>query len=400
MNSPTCSARSPRRGLDGWLLYDFHGQNPPRVTRARARRAHAHAALVLPRARGRGAGRCSCTRSSSARSPARSRAGASGTPRGLASRGARAPARRRSRAARVAMEYFPDGAIPYLVARRRRDARAGARPRRRGGRPPASSCSASSAAGTTAQVASHRRARLAHRRAKDAAFARDRRALRAGRGPPRDRRAALPHGPIRARPASRPTTRRSSAVNGHAGDPHYEPSGGPPTPIGAGDLVLIDLWARGNGPRDVYADITWVGYCGDSPPERLRGIFDVTADARDVGLATRASGRTARGATLAGLGGGSRRARPHRRGRASASGSSTAPATPSARSRPRRRREPRRPRDARRRARSCPGSASRSSRASTCPRRGSACGARSTCSSPATGRRSSRKIQRELVLIR
>jgi Xaa-Pro aminopeptidase len=75
------------------------------------------------------------------------------------------------------------------------------------------------------------------------------------------------------------------AVNGHAGDPHYAPSEATPTPIRPGDMVLIDLWARGTGPRDVYADITWVGFCGDRPPERLRTIFDVTAGARDAGLA-------------------------------------------------------------------------------------------------------------------
>ena len=76
------------------------------------------------------------------------------------------------------------------------------------------------------------------------------------------------------------------AVNGHAGDPHYEPLEATAAPIGRGDLVLIDLWARGTGPRDVYADITWVGFCGDAPPARLREIFDVTVAARDLGLAT------------------------------------------------------------------------------------------------------------------
>ncbi|BDG09857.1 M24 family metallopeptidase [Anaeromyxobacter paludicola] len=75
------------------------------------------------------------------------------------------------------------------------------------------------------------------------------------------------------------------AVNGHAGDPHYEPSETRPTPIRKGDLVLIDLWAKGEKPDDAYADITWVAFCGDRPPEKLQEIFSVTAGARDAGLA-------------------------------------------------------------------------------------------------------------------
>jgi Xaa-Pro aminopeptidase len=35
----------------------------------------------------------------------------------------------------------------------------------------------------------------------------------------------------------------------------------------------------------VYADITWVGFCGERPPARLEEIFGVTAGARDAGLA-------------------------------------------------------------------------------------------------------------------
>jgi Xaa-Pro aminopeptidase len=75
------------------------------------------------------------------------------------------------------------------------------------------------------------------------------------------------------------------AVNGHAGDPHYEPSDATPTAIRKGDLVLIDLWARPTGPDDVYADITWMGFCGDKPTPKMERIFRVAADGRDAGLA-------------------------------------------------------------------------------------------------------------------
>jgi Xaa-Pro aminopeptidase len=74
------------------------------------------------------------------------------------------------------------------------------------------------------------------------------------------------------------------AVNAHAGDPHYAPSERTRTPIRKGDLVLIDLWARGKDPGDVYADITWVGFCGDRPPAKAEEIFRIAAEGRDRGL--------------------------------------------------------------------------------------------------------------------
>ena len=150
-----------------------------------------------------------------------------------------------------------------------------------------------------AQVESHRRALAAIDAAKDAAFARIGEAHRRGEDPLeteiqaflmeqfRDADLETDHPPI-------------VAVNGHAADPHYAPSAATPTPIRRGDLVLIDLWARGKGPRDVYADITWVGFCGDRPPERLERIFRVAADARDAGLALLARAH-AEGRTLAGF---------------------------------------------------------------------------------------------------
>ena len=90
------------------------------------------------------------------------------------------------------------------------------------------------------------------------------------------------------------------AVNGHAADPHYAPAPATASPIRRGDLVLIDLWARGRGPRDVYADITWVGFCGSAPPERLSTIFRIAAEARDAGLDALARAHR-EGRTLAGF---------------------------------------------------------------------------------------------------
>src|SRR5437870_3286271 len=64
------------------------------------------------------------------------------------------------------------------------------------------------------------------------------------------------------------------AVNGHAGDPHYEPSATHDTPIRRGDFLLIDLWAR-LGPGKVYADSTWTAFLGDSPSAKQREVFEV-----------------------------------------------------------------------------------------------------------------------------
>ncbi|MBI3961582.1 MAG: aminopeptidase P family protein [Deinococcus sp.] len=74
------------------------------------------------------------------------------------------------------------------------------------------------------------------------------------------------------------------AVGPHAGNPHYSPSTTTPTPIKKDDLVLIDLWAKENDPLAVYADITWTGYVGQQPPERYGEVFNIVARARDLGL--------------------------------------------------------------------------------------------------------------------
>ncbi len=56
------------------------------------------------------------------------------------------------------------------------------------------------------------------------------------------------------------------AVNGNASNPHYEPKQDASSEIKPGDLVLIDMWAKLDKPESVYYDITWVGYCGETPP--------------------------------------------------------------------------------------------------------------------------------------
>jgi len=75
------------------------------------------------------------------------------------------------------------------------------------------------------------------------------------------------------------------AVNAHSGDPHYEPTAESSALIRPGDWVLIDLWARKPGDENVFADITWVGYVGAEVPARQQQVFEVVRAARDAVLA-------------------------------------------------------------------------------------------------------------------
>ena len=74
------------------------------------------------------------------------------------------------------------------------------------------------------------------------------------------------------------------AVNANSGNPHYAPSAEQSSPIGKGDFVLIDLWAKLDRPGAVYYDITWVGFVGDRPPDEIQNVFEIVRDARDRAL--------------------------------------------------------------------------------------------------------------------
>ncbi len=74
------------------------------------------------------------------------------------------------------------------------------------------------------------------------------------------------------------------AVNANASNPHYEPTSAHHSPIREGDLLLIDLWAKINEPGSVYYDITWTGYCGQTPPEAMLNVFTAVTGARDAAI--------------------------------------------------------------------------------------------------------------------
>jgi Xaa-Pro dipeptidase len=70
------------------------------------------------------------------------------------------------------------------------------------------------------------------------------------------------------------------AVNANAANPHYEPDETHSREIRGGDLVLLDMWAKLDEPDSVYYDITWTGFCGPAP-EEIRKIFAIVREARD-----------------------------------------------------------------------------------------------------------------------
>jgi Xaa-Pro aminopeptidase len=90
-----------------------------------------------------------------------------------------------------------------------------------------------------------------------------------------------------------------AAVQPNNGNPHYEPQAGNSRPIRAGDLLMLDMWAKCDRPDSVYYDITWVGYLGARVPEAYAKIFKIVRQARDRAIAT-VREAVARGKTIHG----------------------------------------------------------------------------------------------------
>jgi Xaa-Pro dipeptidase len=72
------------------------------------------------------------------------------------------------------------------------------------------------------------------------------------------------------------------AVGANAANPHYEPSSANPRPIKAGEILLIDLWAR-EAKDGVFADQTWMASLGE-PSQRARDVWTAVRDARDAAI--------------------------------------------------------------------------------------------------------------------
>lgn len=70
------------------------------------------------------------------------------------------------------------------------------------------------------------------------------------------------------------------ATNEHAADPHFEPSESNDRAIVRNDFLLIDMWAKLNRTDSVFADITWNAYCGETIPDPIQRVFEAVRDAR------------------------------------------------------------------------------------------------------------------------
>jgi Xaa-Pro aminopeptidase len=269
-------------GLDGWLLYDFHGSNP-----------------IAARLLGTTNGAKMTTRRWFYLVPA------SGAPRGLvhaierktldALPGEKTVYAGRdqldagltkllSGVKRVAMEYSRGCAIPYIS---RIDAGTLELVRSRGVEVESSGdlVQRFEAVWDEQALATHRDASAALYRVKDRAF--DLIATRARDGE------AMTEFAVQQQMASWfeeeglvSDSHPVVAAQENAGDPHYLPTARRARAIGKNELVLLDLWAKKKeDPQAVYADITWVGFTGrDIPPEMARA-FEAIRQARDAAAA-------------------------------------------------------------------------------------------------------------------
>lgn len=135
---------------------------------------------------------------------------------------------------------------------------------------------------TAAQRALHERAAVGVLEAKDALFA----WLRDGLG---ERTESQSQAFLVERLAAQGLETRYPpciAVDDHAADPHFETEPGPDDhTVASGSLVLVDVWGKIARDSDaVYADITWMAWAGAEPPGRVTEVWSVVRDARDAAI--------------------------------------------------------------------------------------------------------------------
>jgi Xaa-Pro aminopeptidase len=70
----------------------------------------------------------------------------------------------------------------------------------------------------------------------------------------------------------------------NAGNPHYQPTAKAHRLINVGEMVLLDLWGKLAKPGAVFADITWMGFTGASVPEKYAKAFAAARAGRDAGV--------------------------------------------------------------------------------------------------------------------
>ena len=272
---PALQSALDRAGLDGWLLYDFHGLNPVAVGMLELPGMTTRRFFVYIPRKG----------SPVAITHAIEQGPWTGWPSKWTKekysswRVLESLLGNLVKGKRVAMEYSPGDAVPYLD------------------RVPAGVIEMVRSAGATvvssAELVSSFYAvwsddqRASHERAARAVSAIGQEAIRlagsrAGSASPlteyalqswiRDRFEAggleTDHGPI-------------VAIGPNAANPHYEPTAENTATINRGDILLVDLWAREK--NGVFADQTWMGSLG-APSERDSAIWQAVRNARDAAI--------------------------------------------------------------------------------------------------------------------
>ncbi|MBI4476915.1 MAG: aminopeptidase P family protein [Acidobacteria bacterium] len=74
------------------------------------------------------------------------------------------------------------------------------------------------------------------------------------------------------------------AAQEDAGSPHYSPDDRHNRRIARDEVMLLDLWGKLQDHGSVFADITWVGYTGSKVPEQYARPFSVICAARDAAI--------------------------------------------------------------------------------------------------------------------
>jgi Xaa-Pro dipeptidase len=75
------------------------------------------------------------------------------------------------------------------------------------------------------------------------------------------------------------------AAQENAGDPHYLPTARRARQINKDELVLLDLWGKKKADANaVFADITWVGFTGRNIPAEMAQAFGAIRQARDAAV--------------------------------------------------------------------------------------------------------------------
>ena len=285
-------------GLDGWLWYDFQGANP-----------------IAQRLAGLGKGGPIASRRWFYMIPA------AGEPRGLVHAierhnldslpGAKTAYAGRVQleaglrelmagAHRVAMEYSPLGAIPYVS---RVDAGTVELVRAQGVEVVSSGdlVQQFEAHWSAAAIASHRAAAERLYRVKDRAFEAAGRRVRDGVPTTEYDLQQLMWQWFGEEGLISDSAPNVSAQE-NAANPHYLPSADDSRPLGRNELLLLDLWGKLDQPGAVFADITWVGYTGATVPDDMARAFAAVRDARDAAVQlveeAAAGGRDIRGYEL------------------------------------------------------------------------------------------------------